>query len=109
MPYTCDGCGNVDARILQFVYAGKDGVFHSCDKCGARSSGTADVYFKEPYVDHNLTNWENPGPKLISSRAEKKFWLDKCNLREAGDRVHGASSFDKISHRHAIESLRRKP
>jgi len=70
--------------------------------------GIPDVYFKEPYLDEHLASEEHPGAKFISSRREKKYWLEKCNLREAGDRVHGASSFDSISHRHAVESLRRK-
>lgn len=58
-------------------------------------------------MDENLSSDEHPGAKFISSRREKKYWLDKCNLRESGDRTHGASSFDKISHRHAMESLRK--
>ena len=107
MPYDCDNCGTNDARVLVYSYT-KEGCLKSCDKCGARVRGVPDVYFKEPYVDHNLATEEHPGPKTISSRSEKKFWLDKCHLREAGDRYHGASSFDPISHRHAEESLRRK-
>jgi len=79
-----------------------------CDGCGASPRGLPDVYFKEPYWDHHLSSEDHPGPKFITSRGEKKMWLEKCNLREAGDRVHGASSFDPISHRHAMESLRRK-
>lgn len=69
----------------------------------------SDVYFKEPYFDEQLSSQEHPGGKFIGTKAEKKYWLDKCNLREAGDRVHGASKFDPISHRHAEESLRRNP
>lgn len=107
MAYVCEGCGNTNAHLLQFA-ATREGMVKSCDGCGARSTGVPDVYFKEPYVDHNLSSEQFPGPKTISSRAEKKFWLNKCNLREAGDRVHGASSFDPISNRHAMESLRRK-
>lgn len=72
-----------------------------------RGKGPSDIYFKEPYWDENISSEEHPGAKFISSRGEKKAWLEKCNLREAGDRVHGANSFDKISHRHAMESLRR--
>lgn len=70
--------------------------------------GPSDTYFKEPYWDQHLSNEQHPGAKFISSRGEKKAWLDKCGLREAGDRVHGATSFDSISHRHAMESLRRR-
>lgn len=70
--------------------------------------GVPDVYFKQPYWDEHISSEEHPGPKFISSRAEKKYWLEKCNLREGGDRVHGATTFDRIAHRHAMDSLRRK-
>lgn len=69
--------------------------------------GPADVYFKSAYWDPHISSEDHPGPKYIASRADKKYWLEKCNLRESGDRVHGATSFDPISHRHAIDSLRR--
>ena len=87
-----------------------DQVFDSCDWCGGSHSiaNTPDVYFKQPYVDENLASEEHPGPKFIGSKAEKAYWLKKCHLREAGDRVHGSTSYDPISHRHAEESLRRK-
>lgn len=79
-----------------------------CDRCGTGTlTMVPDVYFKGTYVDEHLATEEHPGPKLISSRSEKAYWLKKCKLREAGDRVHGATSFDPISHRHAEESLRR--
>lgn len=105
---TCNACGNAHAHILEVVYSKKEGRCERCNACGASGGGAPDVYFKGAYVDENLSSEEFPGPKSISSRAEKKYWLEKCNLREAGDRVHGATSFDPISHRHAMESLRRK-
>jgi hypothetical protein len=71
--------------------------------------GVADVYFKEPYWDPHLASEDHPGPKFISSREEKKYWLEKCNLCESGDRVHGARSFDPIAYKHARESLTRRP
>jgi len=104
----CSGCQNQNAyALLMREIDGKKVEF--CNRCGQVDlSGTPDVYFKNPYWDENISSEEHPGPKFISSRREKKYWLDKCHLREAGDRVHGASSFDKISHRHAMESLRRR-
>lgn len=97
-------CGNPEPiwRIIRI-----DGGY--CDLCGGTRtvSGNPDVYFKGTYVDEHLANEEHPGPKTITSRAEKAYWLKKCGLRESGDRVHGATSFDPISHRHAKESLRR--
>lgn len=105
---TCGSCGNANAYAIQVRYT-KEGERKSCNGCGATAGmGVPDVYFKGPYVDEHLASEEHPGSKLISSRAEKKYWMEKCHVREAGDRVHGATSFDKISHRHAMESLRRK-
>jgi len=77
-----------------------------CDGCGASTAGVPDVYFTKPYFDEHIASQDFPGGKFIGSRREKKLWLEKCNLREAGDRVHGATSFDPISHRHATESLK---
>jgi hypothetical protein len=105
---TCGNCGNTAAYAIRSTYS--DGRMNDvCDRCGGVTSvcNTPDVYFKEPYVDEHLSSEQYPGPKQISSRAEKAYWLKKCNLREGGDRKHGASSFDPISHRHAEESLRR--
>ena len=103
----CRNCGNVLAYVVRTVY--DDGrMVDSCDRCGgATLTPQPDVYFKNPYLDENLASAEHPGPKFIGSKAEKAYWLKKCHLREAGDRVHGATSFDPISHRHASESLRR--
>lgn len=106
----CNGCGNQAAYAVRTTY-GDGRVEESCNACGGGHSmaNVPDVYFKEPYVDEHLGSEEFPGPKTINSRAEKAYWLKKCNLREGGDRVHGANKFDPISHRHAEESLRRPP
>jgi hypothetical protein len=87
-------------------YLGTKEGFVLVDKGSCR--GPIDIYFKEPYWDEHIASEEHPGPKFISSRGEKKAWLERCHLREAGDRHHGASSFDRISHRHAMESLRKR-
>ena len=102
----CGNCNNQNARVWKKGFS-DDGPWEMCDRCGARSAGTPDVYFKGPYMDENLSSQDHPGPKFIGSRREKKMWLEKCNLREAGDRVHGATSFDRISNKHAIKSLER--
>lgn len=104
----CQNCGNPAAFAVKTVY-GDGRLQDSCDQCGGLTSigNVPDVYFKEPYVDEHLATQDHPGPKFVGTRAEKAYWLKKCNLREAGDRVHGANSFDPISHRHAEESLRR--
>ena len=102
----CDSCGNKNAHLIQVAWNAKTGRNACCDKCGAQGHGVPDVYFKGEYVDENLSSEQYPGPKLIRSRQEKKMWLQKCNLREAGDPVHGMTRFDPISHRHAVESLK---
>lgn len=104
----CHGCGNQKAYGLQVSYDKYGGKLETCNGCGGFFGTSPDVYFKQPYVDEHIASPEHPNPKFISSRREKKFWLDKCGLRESGDRVHGATSFDPISNRHAMESLRRR-
>ena len=104
----CDGCGNEHAHSIQVAWSKRDGRRCQCDRCGAVTRGVPDVYFKGEYVDENIASEQYPGPKLIRSRQDKKMWLQKCNLREAGDPVHGMSRFDPISHRHAMESLKTK-
>lgn len=103
---TCGGCGNDKAYASRITFS-KEGKHESCDACSGGFRGTPDVYFKGAYWDEGLSSQDHPGAKYITSRREKEFWLKKCNLRESGDRVHGATSFDSISHRHAMESLRR--
>lgn len=102
----CGNCGNQNAWSRHWTIDSE-----GCNACDGQHTyqGTPDVYFKEPYLDEHLGSEEHPGPKMINSRAEKAYWLKKCNLRESGDRVHGASKFDPVSHRHAMESLRRNP
>ena len=80
MAYECENCGNKDAHILQFSWT-KTGMEKSCNGCGARAHGTPDVYFKGAYMDTNLSNWENPGPKLITSRAGQKILVEQMQLK----------------------------
>jgi protein-arginine kinase activator protein McsA len=102
----CGNCGNQNARIWKIGGSGKE-KWEMCEQCGASSRGVPDVYFKGAYLDENISSEQYPGAKFITSRQEKKMWLNKCNLREAGDRYHGATSFDRISNRHAMKSLER--
>lgn len=99
----CLNCGN-QTPYAKWIRE----ISEFCDRCGTGAlTVVPDVYFKSAYMDEHLATEEHPGPKFIGSRADKAYWLKKCKLREAGDRVHGATSFDPISHRHAEESLRR--
>lgn len=104
--FICKSC-NLEKDNLSVLVIPKWGepTNKYCSDCRTPRGGVSDIYFKGAYVDEHLGSEEFPGPKQINSRADKKYWLDKCNLREAGDRHHGASSFDKISNRHAMASL----
>ena len=107
MSFYCGGCGLQKDNLSVMVVKWGESVNKYCADCRRATAGVSDVYFKQPYWDEHLANEKYPGAKYISSRAEKKMWLEKCNLREDGDRVRGARRFDPISHRHAEESLRR--
>jgi hypothetical protein len=105
---TCRHCQNVAAYAVRTIY--DDGrLVDTCDQCGGSGSmaNVPDVYFKGPYVDEHLGSQDFPGPKFIGTRSEKAAWLKRCNLREAGDRVHGSTSFDAAYSRKAHDSLRR--
>ncbi len=105
---TCNRCHNAQAWHIKSVY--DNGLMvDCCDRCGV--SGTfysPEVYFKEPYWDPHLGSEEDPGPKYITSREQKALLLKKNNLREAGDRVHGATSFDPKYSRTAHENFRKQ-
>jgi len=85
-------------------------MIDSCDQCGgARSiANVPDVYFKQPYYDQHLGSPDDPGPKLISSKAEKAYWLKKRGLREAGDRIGGVDSFQASYSREAFKNLQKR-
>lgn len=111
MTFTCNSCNTEKDFIADYallvIEKWGEGIKRYCKACRTPRAGLIDVYFKGEYVDEHLSSEAHPGPKRIASRADKKMWLEKCNLRESGDRVHGANSFDPISHRHAEASLRR--
>ena len=99
----CNNCGNPEAWQW-FKRSDSEG----CNACDGQHTyqGVRDVYFKGPYWDENLSSAEHPGPKFITSKSEKAYWLKQCHLREAGDRVHGATSFDPKYSRIAHENFR---
>jgi hypothetical protein len=107
----CENCGDLYAYSFKWVQTPQGIVSQGCDRCGGARSTIHDVYFKEPYFDPYLSSWDdkdNTEGNWITSKAQKAELMKKYHVREAGDRVHGATSFDPISHRHAQESLRRK-
>jgi hypothetical protein len=110
----CTGCGNSDAWTIhkkKETYTGK--VFEECNRCFDSSiSGTPDVYFREPYWDENLSDFDDPGydPRrgtFITSKSHKAYVLKKCGLREDGDTIHGSRKFDPGYSREAHKNFRR--
>lgn len=111
MNFLCAQCGDNKDFMTQFsvllIEKWGAGIKRFCKLCRKPKSGLLDVYFKGEHVDENLRSWDFPSNTPITSRADKLRRMKACNVREAGDRVHGATSFDPISHRHAEASLRR--
>ena len=108
----CEGCGNPDPWARHPKKEAFTGlVYEECNRCFDSSiSRNPDVYFKEPYWDENLYDYDDPGfdPRrgvFVTSRAHKAYLLKKLSLHEGGDRRHGANHFDPISHKHAVKSL----
>ena len=111
----CEGCKNPDAWVIHYKKESITGkVFEECNKCFDPSiSRNPDVYFKEPYWDENISDFDDPSydPRrgtFVTSRSHKAYLLKKCGLRENGDRRGGGNNFDPISHRHAMASLHRR-
>lgn len=110
----CEGCGNPNPwarHPKKEALTGK--VYEECNRCFDPSiSSRPDVYFRGPYWDPHLYDFDSPGfdPKrgtFVTSKSHKAYLLKKLGLREKGDPVHGSTGFDPISHRHAMNSLRR--
>lgn len=66
-----------------------------------------DVYFDRPGTHHGIGDPATGEPIFITSKAHKAYEMKKQNLREVGDKVHGARNFDPISYRHAQASLQK--
>ena len=85
----CKNCKNENAHRMRIT---KEGEW--CEICAyLPPKSLADVYFKEPYLDPHLVDINDKRQKdgvWVESREHKRKLLDKLNLRESGDRVHGA-------------------
>lgn len=110
----CKGCGNEEAWAVhpkKEIATGR--VYEECNRCFDSSiSSRPDVYFREPYWDENLCDYDDPNydPKrgtFIRSKQHKAYILKKCGLREDGDRRGGARKFDPLYSRIAHENFRR--
>lgn len=103
-PVVCNACGNESARRIRMTSSG----FYCCDGCGdlGRAPTLHDVYFKGPYMDPNLAHYKRPWEKdgvWVRSREHKAALLAEQNLREAGDKFHGARIQDSRLERSARE------
>lgn len=111
----CGGCGNAEAWAVHPKKETLTGrVFEECNKCfDSTISHNPDVYFRGPYWDENLCDYDDPNydPKrgtFIRSKQHKAFVLRKCGLREDGDRRHGWRAFDPSYSREAHKNFKEK-
>src|ERR1035437_8610817 len=70
------------------LFQGKD----TCDRCGNLGKITfADVFFKAPYFDANITDpVKAPHGTMITSRSHKAEVMKQNGLKEVGDKRAGA-------------------
>jgi len=111
----CKGCGNAEAWVVHPKKEKATGrVYEECNRCFDSSiSSCPDVYFRQPYWDENLCDYDDPGydPRrgtFIRSKAHKAYVLRKCGLREDGDMRGGARKFDPLYSRIAHENFRKQ-
>lgn len=67
-------------------------VQEQCDACGnLKTVSVPDVYFRKPYFDEHLSHPEHsPKGNFVESRGHKAALMRTLNVREVGDKVHGA-------------------
>lgn len=111
----CNGCGNEKAWAVHPKKERLTGrVFEECNVCFDSSiSAYPDVYFREPYWDENLCDYDDPSydPRkgtFIRSKAHKAYVLKKCGLREDGDARHGMRKFDPLYSRIAHKNFEKQ-
>lgn len=106
----CVGCGSSEwSGIRSYIENGE--WVDRCTQCPepVQVGGMPDTYFDKPGDHHGIYHPETGQPIFITSKAHKAYEMKKHGLSERGDRVHGSTGFDPISHRHAMESLRNPP
>src|SRR5580692_8022943 len=97
----CMGCGAMAPWMVRWKkekYTGRK--YMECNRCfDASISDHPDVYFRQPYWDDNLHDLDDPSydPErgvFVNSKAHKAYLFKKLGVREGGDRIRGASSYD---------------
>ncbi len=102
----CRGCGNNEAwSVTTKKEAVTGNIYYECNKCFDPSiPNNPDVYFKGPYWDEHLLDWDDPSCNntkgtFIRSRQHKAYVLKKLGMREAGDRRRGYRNEDVLRYR----------
>jgi len=92
----CDGCGNQKAwrQTIRWDDTTHE-KFETCDRCGDCSGGgVPDVYFRSPEWVEHLADENDPKTwdkgTFVTSKRQKAEVMKRLNLRESGDRIHGA-------------------
>lgn len=106
MEYKCNGCGNDKAWVINRKKESLTGkIYEECNKCFDPSiPRNPDVYFKQPYWDENLLDWDDPScdnmkGTFITSKQHKAYVLKKLGIREAYYRKHGMVNDDMYKYR----------
>lgn len=109
----CFGCGNEKAWAVHPKKEKLSGrVFEECNACFDSSiPSNPDVYFRQPYWDENLCDYDDPGydpgrGTFIRSKRHKAYVMRKCGLREDGDRHSGGRAFDPLYSRIAHKNFK---
>lgn len=102
----CRGCGNPEAWSVTHKKEALTGrIYDECNICfDASVPHNPDVYFKAPYWDEHLHDFDDPSHDLergtyIRSREHKAYVMKKLGLREAGYKRHGSRNDDVWKYR----------
>lgn len=94
MEYRCHGCGNDKAWVINYKKESMTGkIYEECNQCFNPSiSRNPDVYFREPYWDEHLLDWDDPSctnekGTWIRSKEHKAYVLKKLGIRERGNNI----------------------
>lgn len=106
LPMECRGCGNQEPWVVNHKKEAMTGkIYDECNKCFDPSiPKNPDVYFKTPYWDEQLLDWDDPTcdnnkGTFIRSKEHKAYVLKKLGMREAGDRKRGFRNEDMLRYK----------
>jgi len=107
----CRNCQNEAAYQIRTIVDGGEPL-DSCDRCGTGGFlPVVDVYFDKAGAHHGLYDPQTGEPVYVTSKSHKAQVMCQQRVREAGDRVHGATSYDpayaRITRENFQKSLRK--